>query len=88
MDRAIHSNLPPALTAVDGETKCGRRVVSPPRRPGEQLRKGIDLVVMTGVRKAENFVFKVGQPRRVRGQIDVPSLDLCRLCGQAVSLVS
>ena len=43
---------------------------------------------MTGVGKSEDFVTKIGQPRRLHGQVDMPRLDLRGLRGQAVLFVS
>ncbi len=72
--KEVAGPLPPRATLLD---------------PGEELGEAIDLVVVAASGKGHELGLEVSQPAGLPGQVDLPRLDLGRLCrhpGQLVAL--
>jgi hypothetical protein len=56
--------------------------------PIEKLRDAVDLVIVTSVRKSQNLVQEVTEPRRIIGQMNLPCFKERALGSHAVALVA
>ena len=59
-----------------------------PLEPIEKLRNTIDLIVVTAIRKREQFVQKISEPGGILGQVNMAGLNLCRLRDDPVRLTA
>src|SRR5215208_4264239 len=74
--RGVHP-LPEILLARILAIACGYERRRRSRQPAG-LANAVDLIVMATVRKAEELLLERGEPRRLRGEEDLPGFDAGR----------